>query len=132
MLNEVVVQGRFVREPELKMTTTGVPVISFSLACERSYKNSDGERETDFIDFVAWKSMAEFIARNFRKGDMILVAGMLQSRKFTAKDGKTRVVHEVSVSTANFCGSKPQDSTGDYLPRPRDIRQEDEDEDIPF
>ena len=106
MINKVIQMGRITHTPELKQTTTGIPVLRFSLAVDRSVADSNGERQTDFFDCVAWRKTAEFISRYFGKGDMIAIVGELQSRKYTARDNTQRIAIEIIVGEASFCGSK--------------------------
>ena len=98
MYNRVVLIGRLTRDPELKYTPSGVAVATFTLAVNRTFKRQDGERDTDFIDIVAWRQRAEFAASYLGKGRLILVEGQLQIRKWTAQDGSTRKVAEVIAS----------------------------------
>lgn len=105
MLNQIVLQGRLVREVELKKTNSGLAVTEFSIACDRDYRK-DEEKQCDFINCVAWRSTAEFISKYFHKGDMMLITGSLRMRKYTTKDGQNRTVYEVLVDNVNFCGSK--------------------------
>ena len=84
MLNRIILMGRLTRDPELRHTQTGTPVASFSLAVDRDFKDkSTGERTTDFIDVVAWRSTAEFVSKYFTKGRMAVVEGRLQIRDWT-------------------------------------------------
>lgn len=106
MLNNVTLQGRLTADPELKTTGNGTSVLSFSLAVERSYKAEGGERQTDFLNCVAWRSTAEFIERYFHKGDMMIIFGELQQRKWQDSDGNNRYTVEVIVSQVHFCGSR--------------------------
>lgn len=110
MLNNVTIMGRLSRDPELKTTQTGVPVLSFSIAVDRDYKPKDGERETDFIDCVAWRTTAEFISKYFVKGQLLAVIGKLQTRSYDDKDGNKRRVTEVVVEQAYFTGDKRNSS----------------------
>ena len=105
MVNNVIIQGRLVRDPELRQTPSGVSVANFSIACERDYKNGD-ERVSDFVDCVAWRGTADFIQRNFNKGRMIIVVGKLQSRKWVDNDGHNRTNWEVQVESVYFSDSK--------------------------
>jgi single-strand DNA-binding protein len=100
--------GRITRDLELKTTPAGVSVLSFSLAVERDYVAKGEERQTDFINCVAWRNTAEFISRFFAKGSLILVAGQLQTRKYQNKDGNNVTVTEVVVDKASFTGEKKQ------------------------
>ena len=106
MINKVIQMGRITHTPELKQTNTGIPVLRFSIAVDRSVADSTGERQTDFFDCVAWRKTAEFISRYFVKGDMIAIVGELQSRKYTARDNTQRIAIEIIVGEASFCGSK--------------------------
>lgn len=100
--------GRFAADPETKTTAGGITVCNFRLAVQRRYKDASGERQADFISFVAWRQTAEFIARNFHKGDAIAVRGSLQTRSYPAQDGSTRYTSEVIVDDAEFVGSAQQ------------------------
>ena len=107
MLNQVAIQGRLVRDPELRRPDSGKAVTSFSVACDRDFKNSQtGEKEVDFLDCVAWGSTAETVERYFRKGQMAMVTGRLQIRQYTDKNGQKRRYAEILVSSVYFCGSK--------------------------
>lgn len=110
MLNKVILQGRLTAVPELKTTGSGTSVLSFRVACDRSHKGQNGEREADFINCVAWRQTAEFISRYFGKGDMILLDGRLQTRDYTDRDGNRRYVTEVVIENVNFCGGKTSGS----------------------
>lgn len=105
MVNTVIVMGRLTSDPELKQTPSGVPVMGFTVAVQRRYKKGE-EREADFIDCVAWRQTAEFISRYFRKGQMILVEGQIQTRSF-AYNGQKRKAVEVLVSQVSFGESRP-------------------------
>ncbi len=118
MLNNVDLCGRLTATPELKHTSSGVAVTSFTIAVERDYQ-TNGQRQTDFFDIVAWRGTSEFICRNFIKGEMIIIDGSLQTRKYQTKDGNTRTVVEVVADNAYFCGSKRKDTNeGNYTPEP--------------
>lgn len=106
MLNVVTLMGRLTTDPELKTTPNGISVTSFSVAVDRNYQRQGEEKKTDFINLVAWRGTAEFIARYFRKGNMIAINGSLQMRKFTDKDGNNRTFYDVVIDNAHFCGSK--------------------------
>lgn len=110
MLNVVVIMGRLTAQPELRTTGNGISVSSFSVAVDRSYQ-SGGERQTDFINCVAWRANADFITKYFTKGQMIAIRGTLQQRSYTDKDGNKRTTYDVVVDQAQFCGSK-QESGG--------------------
>ena len=111
-MNSICLMGRLTGDPELKTTQSGVSVTSFSVAVDRAYRSKDQERQTDFINCVAWRQTAEFISRYFRKGQRIALQGSLQSRKYTANDGSQRTVYEVVVDNAFFCESKGGNAAG--------------------
>lgn len=106
MLNHNVIMGRLTRAPELRHTQTGTPVASFTLAVERDYASQGGERETDFIDIVAWRSTAEFAAKYFVKGQLVAVSGRLQIRDWTDADGHKRRNAEVVADSVYFAESR--------------------------
>lgn len=106
-LNHIVVMGRLVRDPELRRTDSGVAVASFSLAVDRDFAPKDGgERETDFIDVVAWRQTGEFVSKHFTKGRMAVVSGRLQMRSWTDKDGNKRRTAEIIADNVYFGDSK--------------------------
>ena len=107
MLNHIVIMGRLTKDPELRHTSSNMAVTSFSIACDRDFK-SDGEKETDFIDCVAWRNTAETVARLFTKGRMIAVDGRLQVRAWTDKAGNKRRTSEVVADRVYFADSRPQ------------------------
>lgn len=113
MLNKVFIMGRMTRSPELRRTQNGTAVTGFTLAVDRDFKDKDGEKVADFIDCVAWRTTAEFIAKNFAKGRMTVVEGRLQQRDFKDKDGNSRRVSEVQIDNIYFGDSKPQNN-GSY------------------
>ena len=107
MLNHIVIMGRLTRDPELRTTQSGVSVTSFTVAVDRDYNSRDnGERQTDFIDCVAWRQTGEFVSRNFTKGKMIIVLGRLQSRKWQDKEGNNRISWEIQADNVLFGESK--------------------------
>ena len=106
MLNKIVLMGRLTRDPELRKTGTGTAVTSFTLAVDRDFKTQDGEKETDFIDIVAWRGTAEFVFKYFSKGRMAVVEGRLQIRNWTEKDGGMRPSAEVIADNIYFGDSK--------------------------
>ena len=110
MLNKVVIMGRFTKDPELRRTGSGTAVTSFSLACDRDFKSQSGEKETDFIEVVAWKNTAEFVSKYFGKGRMAVVDGRLQIRDWTDKDGNRRTTAEVVADNVYFADSKRSES----------------------
>lgn len=107
MLNQIAIQGRFVRDPELRRTNSGNAVTSFTLACDRDFKNQQtGEKEVDFIECVAWGGTAEIVEKYFYKGQMAVATGRLQLRDWTDKNGQKRRTAEILVNNIYFCGSK--------------------------
>ena len=110
MLNKVVIMGRFTKDPELRRTGSGTAVTSFSLACDRDFKSQSGEKETDFIEVVAWKNTAEFVSKYFSKGRMAVVEGRLQIRDWTDKAGSKRTTAEVVADNVYFADSKRSES----------------------
>ena len=113
MLNHIVIMGRLTRDPELRRTGTGVAVASFSVAVDRDFGGRDGgEKETDFIDCVAWRQTGEFVSKYFTKGRMIVVSGRLQIRSWTDKDGNKRRTAEVVADNCYFGDSKRDGDSG--------------------
>lgn len=111
MLNHVVLMGRLTRDPELRRTGSGLAVASFCVAVDRDWPNKEtGEKETDFIDCVAWRQTSEFISKYFSKGSMIVVAGRLQIRNWTDKDGNKRKTAEIVADNVYF-GEGKKDKT---------------------
>ena len=116
MLNHIVIMGRLTRDPELRRTQSGTAVTTITVAVDRDYQSKESqEKQTDFIDVVAWRSTAEFISKYFTKGRMIVVEGSLQSRKWQDKNGQNRVSWEVQANNVYFGDSKrDSQSGGDY------------------
>jgi len=107
MLNHITIMGRLTRDPELRRTGSGIAVTSFTLAVDRDFgKNDQGERETDFIDCVAWRQTGEFVSKYFTKGRMAVVSGRLQIRSWNDKDGNKRRTAEVVADNVYFGDSK--------------------------
>ena len=114
MLNHIVIMGRLTRDPELRYTQSQTPVVSFSLAVDRDFGGRDGgEKQTDFIDCVAWRQTAEFVSKYFTKGSMAVVSGRLQIRDWTDRDGGKRRSAEVVADNVYFGESKRREG-GDY------------------
>ena len=110
MLNHIVLMGRLTRDPELRYTQSQIPVASFSLAVDRDFGGRDGgERQTVFIDSVAWRSTAEFVSKYFTKGSMAVVSGRLQIRDWTDREGGKRRSAEVVADNVYFGESKRRD-----------------------
>ena len=120
MLNHIVVMGRLTRDPELRRTGTGVAVTSFTVAVDRDFgSRENGERETDFIDCVAWRQTGEFVSKYFAKGRMAVVSGRLQIRNWTDKEGNKRRTAEVVADNVYFGDSKSDSaSTGSQAAAP--------------
>ena len=110
MLNKIIIMGRLTRDPELRRTGSGTAVTSFSLACDRDFKSQSGDKETDFIEVVAWKNTAEFVSKYFSKGRMAVVEGRLQIRDWTDKAGNKRTTAEVVADNVYFADSKRSES----------------------
>ena len=110
MLNKIIIMGRLTIDPELRRTGSGTAVTSFSLACDRDFKSQSGEKETDFIEVVAWKNTAEFVSKYFSKGRMAVVDGRLQIRDWTDKAGNKRTTAEVVADNVYFADSKRSES----------------------
>ena len=113
MLNHITIMGRLVRDPELRRTGSGIAVASFTVAVDRDFGSRDGgEKETDFIDCVAWRQTGEFVSKYFTKGRMIVVSGRLQIRSWTDKDGNKRRTAEVVADNCYFGDSKRDNDGG--------------------
>ena len=106
MLNKIVVMGRLTRDPELRRTQSGLSVTSFSVACDRDFKSQSGEKETDFIDIVAWRTTAEFVCKYFSKGRMAVVEGRLQLRDWQDNNGNKRRSAEIVADNVFFAEPK--------------------------
>ena len=119
MLNHIVIMGRLTRDPELRRTGSGVAVTSFTVAVDRDFGNREsGERETDFIDCVAWRQTGEFVSKYFAKGRMAVVSGRLQIRNWTDKDGNKRRTAEVVADNVYFGDSKRDGDSGSSYSAP--------------
>ncbi|MBQ4266850.1 MAG: single-stranded DNA-binding protein [Clostridia bacterium] len=147
MLNSVILMGRLVADPELRTTTTGKSVSTFTIAVERSFAKPGEQRQADFINIVAWESSANFVTRYFSKGSMIAIRGEIQTRNYEDKNGNKRTAFEVVAREVSFCGSKAETGTGNYNPAPAaaaapapsyqtaapgDFEEITDDEDLPF
>ncbi len=111
MLNVAIIMGRLTADPELRTTPSGRAVTSFSVAVERSYRAGE-ERQTDFINVVAWRQTAEFVSRYFQKGSMIAVRGRIQQSNYEDKNGNKRTAFEIVADEVSFCGSKSETGAG--------------------
>ena len=128
VLNHIILQGRFTRDPELRRTASGTAVCSFSLAVERDTKNQDGTRPVDFIDHVAWRGTAEMICKYFRKGSAAITEGRLELRDWTDDAGNRRRNAEVRVANIHFAESKKKEDAAqggdpDWNAMRRDMEQ---------
>jgi len=117
MLNRIVVIGRLTRDPELRSTSNGTPVATFTVAVDRGFSNNRGEKETDFIPVVVWRAQAENCGRYLSKGKLVAVDGRLQIRTYEANDGSKRTVAEIVAETVRFLSPKDGGSgNGGYTP----------------
>lgn len=138
MLNNCIIMGRFVSDPELRKTGSGVSVASFTLAVDRDIANKQtGEKETDFIDCVAWRQTAEFVSKYFSKGRMAVATGRLQIRNWTDKEGNKRRTAEIIADNVYFADSKNSNGTtapaADFTAQAQDFEMlNDEDSGLPF
>ena len=114
MLNSIIIMGRLTADPELRSTSSGLSVTSFTVAVDRGYVRAGEEKKADFIPVVAWRQTADFVSKYFRKGSMIAVQGSLQSRSYEDKNGNKRVAYEIIADQVSFCGSKADSGTGSY------------------
>lgn len=134
MLNLAVIMGRLTATPELKQTQSGIAVTTFTVAVQRSFTAANGEKQTDFLNVVAWKNQAEFVSKYFQKGQMIALKGSIQTRKYEDKDGNKRTAVEIVANEISFCGEKNEESENkrnlDFAKAMFDY--DDEDEDLPF
>ncbi len=106
MLNNAVIMGRLVADPELRTTPNGISVTSFAVAVDRRFNRQGEERQADFIDVVAWRQSADFVCKYFRKGSMIAIQGSIQTRMYEDKNGNKRKAVEIVADNVSFCGSK--------------------------
>ncbi len=137
MLNKIILMGRLTRDPELRRTESGTAVCSFSIAVDRDFKSKNGEKETDFIDIVAWRATAEFVSKYFTKGRMAVVEGRLQIRDWTDKEGGKRRSAEVIADNVYFGDSKPKEdgassADADFGAPPSDFTPDFGDDETPF
>ena len=116
MLNVIAIMGRLSRDPELRQTTTGKNVASFTIACSRGRKDANGKDLVDWIPVVAWEHTAEFVCKYLEKGSLIAIDGRLQSRTYKDRDGNNRTAIEIVANNANFAGSKRTDGGSNSVP----------------
>lgn len=115
-MNKIVIIGRLTRDPELKSTNAGTAVCNFSVAVDRTYRDKEGNRPTDFFDISVFGATAEFVSKYFKKGSSIAVSGAMESRKFVDKDGNNRIAWSLHADEVNFCGSKSENNCGNQKP----------------
>lgn len=132
MLNSITLMGRMTKDPERRRTESGIAVTSFSLACERDYAPQGGEKETDFIDVVCWRSTAEFVEKYFTKGRMAVVTGRLQIRGWTDKKGNKRRSAEILADHVYFGDSKRDGDSQEPKSDFTEIANDEEDGNLPF
>ena len=132
-MNKCMFIGNLTKDPELTATPNGVSVARFTIAVSRRFANADGERETDFINCVAWRNQGENLAQYCRKGDKIAVIGSLQNRSYEAQDGTKRHITEIIADEVEFIGTKKNDeNSGNSAPKKPTLQACDDDSDIPF
>ena len=137
MINKVILTGRLTSTPELKKTSSDVSVVAFSVAVQRQFKDKQGNYPADFINCVAWRNTAEFIAKYFEKGNLIALVGELQSRNYEDKQGNKRTAFEVICSEAHFVEGKQKDTSMEFkAPAVPNVSAEDfeevHDDELPF
>ena len=140
MVNCAILMGRLTKDPELRTTQNGTSVTSFTVAVDREYVRQGEERQTDFINVVAWRQTAEFVSRYFKKGSMIAVQGSIQMRNYEDRNGNKRTAVEIIADKVSFCGSKAE--SGNSAPVDAQANASDytaintndsgEDDDLPF
>ena len=120
MLNKTIVMGRLTADVVLRRTQSGTAVASFTLAVDRDFKGQNGERETDFLNCVAWKGAAEFVSNYFQKGSLMVVSGRLQTRNFETQNGERRTATEIIAENVYFGGAKKESNeiepADDFMP----------------
>ena len=132
MLNKGILMGRLTRDPELRHTQSGTAVCSFTLAIDRDRKDANGEKQTDFIDCVAWNKQAEFVAQWFSKGMMAIVVGRIQSRKWQDRNGNNRTAIELNCEEVSFGETKKNRDSNSGRQNSDFADMPEEDSDVPF
>ena len=132
MLNRIILIGRLTRDPELRYVPSGQPVAQFSLAVDRPFTNQAGERDTDFIDIVAWRKLAEQVSQHLTKGRLVAVEGRLQIRSYETQDGQKRRVAEVVADGVRFLDRKTSPAGAGAGAAQSDEFADDGDQDVPF
>lgn len=128
MLNHITCMGRLTRDPETRYTQSQTPVTNFTIACERDYADSQGNRATDFLDVVAWRSTGEFVSKYFQKGSMIAVSGRLQMREWTDRDGNKRKAAEIVADNCYFAGKSERKEAKPEQPQQNSFSDLDDDD----
>lgn len=134
-LNCAVIMGRLTANPELRTTNSGLAVTTFTVAVDRPYAKQGEERQTDFINVVAWRQTAAFVTRYFEKGQMIAVQGAIQTRHYEDKNGNKRTAVEIVANSVSFCGEKKKEAAPSEAPAPQDyteIPTTPDDDGLPF
>ena len=111
-MNSIIITGRLTRDPESKTTGNGIEYCNFTVACDRAFKNKDGQRETDFLNCVSWRQQSAFVCKYFHKGDAILVRGSLETRKYEDSDGKKQTFYDIKADQVEFFSAKKSDGSG--------------------
>ena len=140
MLNRAILMGRLTRDPELRQTPNNVSVATFSLAVDRNYQADKNNKQTDFINIVAWRHTAEFVSKYFTKGQLVAVEGSIQTRSYQDKDGNNRTVFEVVADQVYFAEKKQNGNASEKQEEPQenfDVNDFEEfdagdDDDLPF
>lgn len=140
MLNIVTLQGRLAAAPELRQTQSGKSVVSFRVACNRDFKDKNGESQVDWLNCIAWNKTADFIGKYFQKGDAILLTGSIQTRNYQDKSGNSRTATEINAERVFFCSGKQTQGNTQTLPQAQfaapastqSFEPIEEDEDLPF
>lgn len=145
MINRTVLVGRLTKEPDLRHTASNIPVATFTLAVNRSFKNDEGKYEADFINCVVWRKQAENVEKYVHKGSLVGIDGRIQTRTFDANDGTKRYVTEVVCDSVKFLDSKPSESSSSSFEsedtiefnrkqssKPKNDPFEIDDDDLPF
>ena len=127
-MNKVILVGRLTKDPELRSTTSGVMVCSFTVACDRRFVKQGEERKADFINCIAWRQAAESISKYFAKGHRIALEGSIQTRSWTDNEGKNRYATEVVVDQWEFAQSKNEGSVGGFTPSSSSLNPTEQDE----
>lgn len=133
-LNLVVMMGRLVRDPELKVTDSGTEWLRFTIAVDRDYKKKNEEKQADFFSCVAWRQTAIFIDKYFKKGSMIVVKGSLSTGSYTDNEGMTRATVNIDVDKVSFCGGKTDNAEPSNMvpPSAPDVDYDEDDDTLPF